>query len=78
MRRVRSITTGPVSAPRRIPATGPSSARGAFLTARPSGACSSRRAVPAGSFRCQPASGPPVRRRSVTRARSSRRSPVSW
>ena len=62
---------------RTSPATTCRRAAGGFRTARPSGTAISSRAPASGSLRCQPASSPPVRRRSTTPAVARARSGVS-
>ena len=77
VRLVSSVATGRSSAPRVYAATCPASRAGTTL-GRPSEARSScLPSGPTGIFRCQPASGPPLRRRSVILCAASRRSAVS-
>ena len=76
-RTVSSSTTGPSGASRWAARLSATNGAGG-LRARPSGRrTSSRLSAPAGSLRCQPASSPPTRRRSVSLDRSRRRSAVS-
>ena len=64
--------------PGSAPTPSAAAASGTVRVARPSGRRTSERAsVPAGTFRCQPASSPPVRRRRVRPAAARRRSAVS-
>ncbi len=77
-RRVLIRATGRSASPRVYPRTRPASRAGTRRPPRPSGTRISCRVLPpAGSFRCQPGSLPPRRRRRVTPLRISRMSPVS-
>ncbi|CQD21207.1 hypothetical protein BN970_04927 [Mycolicibacterium conceptionense] len=78
LRRVLIRATGESGRSRTMASTTSRSSSGTVSVAVPSGVRTSVRvSVPAGSFRCQPASGPPVRRRSVMRCAARSRSGVS-
>ena len=76
-RSVRIVTTCARTWSRTRPATTLRRATGGVRTARPRGTAISSRAPSIGSFRCHPASSPPVRRRRTTPASASARSGVS-
>ena len=77
-RRVVSVATGRSSRSRTQPPRWASSSGGTpWSSSRNGSASSARSSPPCGSFRCQPASDPPVRRRSVIPAVASASSGVS-